>query len=251
MSWSYCADVAQSTGFLSESDTKSFMKLLGKPPRVVHELVEARAWDVVEGGYAIHEFEQGLPEKSTARVRAWREKKRLQGVSGVSNATVAETLRNRPSRARVPVPEPVPVPVPDNASTHTTSAEGTPSPDAIANGQSDDPAMELAVGMHTLLGHPLSAVDVLACQAAINQYAYMDASALVGRALDHIQHCQGQKPPLPIPRTIAGFSETWRSQNDWLADHGAPKAWRPSSVGNAMTSIGETLPHVTPKRASR
>lgn len=260
MSWSYCADLSQTTGFLSDSDTKSFMKSLGKPPRIVRELVEARAWDVVEGGYAIHEFEQGLPEKSTARVRAWREKKRLQAVSGVAVATVPETLRNEASRARGPVPvpdvvtpdvvttpEPVPVPEPFNASTQTTPAEATTPADAISNG----PLVELVNGMQVILGHGLSPVDVITCQGALNQYAYMSAASLVQRASQHITHCQSQVPPLPIPRTVAGFSDTWRSQNDFLADHGSPKAWRPGRTGQmGMAGIKDTLHEVAPRRAA-
>jgi len=65
------------TGFMTTAEAEGFVRGLRKPIRVIAELVEARMWDEVQGGYAIHEFEQGLPAKSTARVQAHRQRKAL------------------------------------------------------------------------------------------------------------------------------------------------------------------------------
>jgi len=82
-------------------------------------------------------------------------------------------------------------------------------------------AIELAVGMEELLGHQLSAIDLTGCETAIGQYAYMDGSMLIARAKAHLEHCAQHQ--LPKPRTVQGFFKTWRSQNDYLADHGGHK----------------------------
>src|ERR1041385_8042526 len=70
LSWSYCADMPQPTGFMSVREACDFVRSLKKPARVIQELVDLKCWDAVDGGYMIHEFEQGLPQKSTPRVQA-------------------------------------------------------------------------------------------------------------------------------------------------------------------------------------
>lgn len=86
------------------------------------------------------------------------------------------------------------------------------------------PATDLGVAMHELLGRMLSAVDLIECQAALNQYAYMTGKELAARAYEHVDYCRDHS--LPTPRTVAGFSDTWRRENDYRADKGLPKADR-------------------------
>ena len=106
---SYCGDTAELTGFMTTEEAHGFVRSHGKKPFVIDELVRRGFLEVVNGGYLIHDFEHYIPKTSTERVRAWREKKRSEGVS--------ETLQKRSTRvsslARAQrVPEPVPVPVP-------------------------------------------------------------------------------------------------------------------------------------------
>lgn len=248
LSWSYCGDMPTPTGYMSTAEAAGLIRGLGKPLSVVKELVERRMWDEVEGGYVVHEFEQGLPGKSTERVRAWRDKKKKERLQA-SPETVTQPLRGVSAHARA-VPEPDPVPVPRNASKEATPVVRTTPADAVQNGLTDEPVTQLAVGMHELFGRALSGEELLACQAAVNQYAYMSADEFLRRARDHIKACQQHDPPLPVPRTVGGFSGTWREQNDWLADHGSPKAWRPAAKPSGMTSVGEALKNLTPGRAT-
>jgi hypothetical protein len=92
------------------------------------------------------------------------------------------------------------------------------------NALKGDPATELGVAMHELLGRMLSAVDLIECQAALNQYAYMTGKDLVVRAYEHVDYCKDHR--LPTPRSVAGFADTWRRENDHRADKGLPKAER-------------------------
>jgi hypothetical protein len=104
----------------------------------------------------------------------------------------------------------------------------------ISNALKSDPATELGVAMHELLGRVLSAVDLIECQGALNQYAYLTAKDLSVRAIEHVDYCKDHA--LPPPRTVAGFSDTWRRENDYRADHGNAKADRVvARVAGGMT----------------
>jgi hypothetical protein len=99
-----------------------------------------------------------------------------------------------------------------------------PNPLGGLNAGKDDPALELGVAMHELLGRQISTVDLIACQAAVNQYAYLTVKDLVIRAHDHVDYCKDHA--LPLPRTVEGFTDSWRRENDYRADKGLPKAER-------------------------
>jgi len=129
---SYCGDVEEPNGYLSEEQARSFLKSRGKPTKVISELVELNAWEAVQGGYLIHDFEKYLPKTSTARVQAWREKKRREAVTETPlqhTRNVSETRRNSSTHARArattglettstsggnPIPNPFPNPEPDH-----------------------------------------------------------------------------------------------------------------------------------------
>jgi hypothetical protein len=109
----------------------------------------------------------------------------------------------------------------------------SPNPQGGTGAGKDDPALELGVAMHELLGRQISTVDLIACQAAVNQYAYLTVKDLVVRAHDHVDYCRDHT--LPTPRTVDGFSDTWRRENDYRADKGLPKAERVS--GGRVTGM--------------
>lgn len=219
---SYCGDTPEPTGYFSEVEARAFVHSRGKPTKVIEELVTLQLWERVPDGYLIHDFEKYLPKKSTDRVRAFRERKRnAKATRGeplhIKGGNAPETSGNSSSHARgFPVPDPVPVPV--KAPPAPSGGNGKPS-DAVK-----DPTTELGLGMHELLGRQLSAIDLTECQLALNQYAYMSATDLIARAHEHVEYCADHE--LPTPRTVAGFADTWRRENDHRADQGLPKATR-------------------------
>lgn len=107
-----------------------------------------------------------------------------------------------------------------------------------SNALKDDPALELGVAMHELLGRVLSTTDLIECQGALNQYAYLTGAELAARAYNHVDYCKDHD--LPIPRSVGGFQDTWRRENDYRADHGIPKAER--VAGGRTTGLTKAFP---------
>jgi len=105
---------------------------------VIDLLVESEMWDIVDGGYLIHDYlefqpsrEQVLAERNATakRVSDWRERRKQdnkQGSNGVTNA-ITNGSGNEPV---TPTPVPVPVPVPDSKESITNGE--------VPNGTDDD-----------------------------------------------------------------------------------------------------------------
>lgn len=74
---SYCADTPDPTGFLTFKEARE-----RGTKALVTELVAGGAFEPVNGGYLIHDFDKYLHRGSRDRCRKWREKKRLEGVTG-------------------------------------------------------------------------------------------------------------------------------------------------------------------------
>jgi hypothetical protein len=75
-SWAYCARNCPEAGFISTSQAGALLRKLRKQPKVVGELVGLRAWEQVDGGYLIHDWDEYVPKTSRDRTRRWRERKR-------------------------------------------------------------------------------------------------------------------------------------------------------------------------------
>jgi hypothetical protein len=75
-SWAYCARNSPEAGFISTSQAGALLRKLRKQPKVVGELVGLRAWEQVDGGYLIHDWDEYVPKTSRDRTRRWRERKR-------------------------------------------------------------------------------------------------------------------------------------------------------------------------------
>lgn len=75
-SMAWCARQKEPVGFMTTAQAIRFVRGLGKKPAVIDELVSLNAWEVVEDGYLVHDFDVYLPKSSTDRVRAWRAAKR-------------------------------------------------------------------------------------------------------------------------------------------------------------------------------
>lgn len=120
-------------------------------------------------------------------------------------------------------------------------------PDAKANGY-DDATTELAVGMQELLGRALSTIEILECQGALNQYAYLTVKDLLDRAREHQEYCDTHD--LAMKRTVSGFSDSWRRENEHRADTGQPKASRVHLGRTAgATKLSDLLPSPPAKEA--
>jgi hypothetical protein len=120
-SMSYCAQVPEPTGYLTTAQARALVAGLGKRPAVISELVRLNAWEQVDGGYLIHDYEEYLERGSRDRVRAFRARKRAGNVTG-NGAETPPAATETPdvtdgnvtvtplARDGYPVPEPVPVP---------------------------------------------------------------------------------------------------------------------------------------------
>jgi hypothetical protein len=107
---SYCAQIPEPTGHLTTAQARALAAGLGKRPAVIAELVRLNAWEVVEDGYLIHDYEEYLERGSRDRVRAFRARKRAGNVTGNGPETAGDVTVTPLARDGYPVPEPVPVP---------------------------------------------------------------------------------------------------------------------------------------------
>src|SRR5215475_9023817 len=97
---SYCAEELEPTGYMSIEQADSLRRAVRQSAKTIEELVELNAWEAINGGYLIHDYEEYLFRGSRERTREWREKKRHRDVTDASP--------ERHSRVRGnPVPEPV------------------------------------------------------------------------------------------------------------------------------------------------
>lgn len=114
---SYCADTTEPTGFLTYKEARE-----RGPQRLIQELVNGGAFEPVNGGYLIHDFDKYLDKGSRDRCRRWRESKRKEGVTGdagetsqtrhqsVTDASPRATGMETTSTSVFPVPVPEPGP---------------------------------------------------------------------------------------------------------------------------------------------
>jgi len=233
LSWSYCADMPDPTGFMTIVEAEGFVRSLKKPISVIRELIERRMWDAVEGGVVVHEFEQGLPKLSTPRVQKFRESKRKRNVSGTGD----ETFQNvsPPARA-VPEPDPVPEPVPGNASKKATPGVRAALADAIQNGHTNDLAFQLARRViDDILKRNLSPLEVALCDEFIVNYAYLGVDDIIERMKSQLEWAKQQK--LDPPSSLAWFTQSLRVENEHRADAGQAKAWRPPPVAGDLSRL--------------
>lgn len=233
LSWSYCGDMPDPTGFMTTAEAEGFVRSLKKPISIFRELVDRHMWDEVEGGYMVHEFEQGLPKLSTPRVQKFRELKRKRNVS----VTGGETFQNvsPPARA-VPEPEPVPEPVPGNASKKATPGVRDVLTDAIQNGHTDDLALELAKRVvDDVLKRDLNPLEVALCEQFVAEYAYLGVDDVVERMQSQLAWAAEKK--LDRPSSLAWFTQSLRIENEHRADAGQAKAWRPPPIAGDLSRL--------------
>lgn len=90
---SFCGDMPEPNGYLSEQSAASFVKSRGKRLAVLDELVGVNCFERIFGGYLIHDFEQYLPKTSRDRTKAWRDRKREEA-KRLGDASVTSQARH-------------------------------------------------------------------------------------------------------------------------------------------------------------
>lgn len=173
--------------------TNSLPLLMGTPKNAA-ELVEARLWDVVENGWAIHDFLDYNPTRDS--VLAKREKAKESGRQGglaKGNRNASESLSGMlstsPVPLRSPVPQPVPIPL-DEDSLRSSSS----SPQVVPRGRDNDPEFATAIGalenmgvtLTATLGEMLSSRLESGCKAAWVQQACGIAASNGARSANYV-----------------------------------------------------------------
>jgi hypothetical protein len=262
--WFWAAAIMENRGykggrspFMSNVRALSLVRQQDVSPKVIKELEATGRWEPVEGGWNIHDFEDFLPSvRELAQDHEPNPVKQAAGQKGAAarwqhiNKVGGDSIpgawqavsRAQADRKQTDDPVPVPVPVPMSESSKAPLPSLPADLDAIRG-----PDTELALGMHELFGRMLSERDLIECQLALNQYAYLNAAELLARAHEHVEYCKDHN--LPTPRTVAGFADSWRRENDWRSDQGMAKANRVSVTGaTGLKALGELLPK--PKEAN-
>jgi hypothetical protein len=184
------------------------------------ELVEARLVDRVSPTLlGVHDYL--LHNNSHDEREAAREAKRVAGQAGGqasaqarAQAKLKQVLKQNPSTSQAKEKE--------------KEKETTNALSASPNG------LRLGVLMEPLLGHALSAVDIQNCDVALSEYRYLTGvDHFAKRAGEHNLYCQGKN--WPQPKTIEGYFDCWRRENDYMADVGGRKS-RPS-IDTGLTKI--------------
>jgi len=242
--WLWAASIIANRGyrdgrspFMSRARAEALARHQDVALKHIKELEDGGRWEPTEGGWNIHDYEEFLPSRrEEANDHEPDPVKRAAGLksaaqrqqTGNSPAThIKEGRQQNGNPARASRVDPVPVPTPKPVEEGLSKAPPvTPQARYAAASGYDDATTELAIGMQEILGRQLSGLELIECQAALNQYAYLTPAELLDRARSHIEYCQHQDPKLPTPRTVAGFSDSWRRENDHRADAGHPKAAR-------------------------
>src|SRR5262245_8420336 len=110
---------ADPVGRLSEPAAQALCRLAEAKPATVAELVAKRGWELVDGGYLVHDFpDYGPPTDRTAAERQRRHRALTREGNGVSHGGVTRD-------GYAPVPGPVPVPMSSPPHEQETSRQQT------------------------------------------------------------------------------------------------------------------------------
>jgi hypothetical protein len=225
----------------------------GKPRVVVRlngmiRLLKYRKWQ--DSPEEIAELRAARAEAGRKGALAGWDKKRSQNTPHIKDARPA-TPQQVPSTSPA-IAEQVPQQIPAEREIEreieiSISPPYPPGRRSDVDKEPDEAMVELVDGMSQVLGRVLSGNELIECQLALNQYAYLTAKDLVARAHEHQDWCASNAHP--PKRTVPGFADTWRRHNDHLADIGASKASRQASGRRTgMSSLGDLL---KPKEAAQ
>jgi len=204
-------------GFLPSDAVKRLIHVNARGP--AERLVDLGLWEKVVGGYQIHDFLEWNPSREKVLAERARSAAR-QAKSRVSNAVTTPVTNGVTSPE---VREKFSGPVPSRPEPFNASSVGSTSP---------EPGLDLAVSIAEVLGvATLAPLEIQACEQALIEFPYLIPAELVERAREHQKVCAEKN--YPLARTVQGLWSTWRSQNDYNADHGRQKP-RSQTVG-AMT----------------
>lgn len=207
---SYCADVTEPTGFLTDVEASSFVRARGKSAKVLEELLTLRALERVHDGFLLHDFPEYLVSTSRDRTRQWRDKKRDEDVTP-GDVTVTSRPVTDPSRVTSPerhgdAPKrhlaranPVPVPVKEASPPLSNVSSNTREALAICH------AVEGLGGVIT----PRKLEDA---EGLVAEFRVPTAEEFVQAIKAH--------PPNGTVRSVVYFRQRFRELNDSLRDAG-------------------------------
>ncbi len=227
-------------GIVGRSVAVTLARRMGQPAERVLDVLQTVGLVMVnEERVTIEKYAKW--QQTKAEVEAIRTERTTAGRAGGIQSGLARASKAEAIASRLLPHETKQNPTREEKSREEKSLNAPPTPSARRlDAFEDEPTVELAKGMHQVFQRALSPLDVIECQAALNQYAYLTATDLIARAHEHVDYCKDHTPRLPIPRTVAGFSDTWRRHNDYRADHGNAKADR--VLRTATPGLTKTFP---------
>jgi hypothetical protein len=98
---SFCARHRDVTGFMTYEQANGLRRAIRQGPKTIGELVALNAWEQVDGGYLIHDYEDYIEKGSRERTRLWRARVRestemesKQTISFRSNSKSSQPVEN-------------------------------------------------------------------------------------------------------------------------------------------------------------
>jgi hypothetical protein len=142
----------------------------------------------------------------------WKVSERVQRI---------RTGRDQRKKSVTPVTPPTVTPTVSTPSEHIAVGGRRYAVSISGDALQDDDGLKLGVLMEPLVGHALSAIDIENCRRALSEFRHLaGVEHLVKRAGEHKAYCIGKN--LPVPRSVQGYMDSWRRENDHMADTKAP-----------------------------
>jgi hypothetical protein len=210
------------------------------PPRAVQELASLNAWEPIDGGYLVHDYDQYLEKGSRDRVRKHREVKRGGNVTETPDGNVTETFL---ARDGYPIPKPVPVESPPSSGTpkapsylpqrEDVRSEQVPTVTTVSPPTLGFRAVELLQGFGELMGRTHSATEAIKAQEFCTELTYLSPAEMLERMRSHLAWCDEHQAHRP--NSLAGVWSSLRPENDRRRDLGGrPADPGPGALGGLL-----------------
>jgi hypothetical protein len=116
----YCRRLRRQDGHMIHAEVAMLVASQRVPKRCVQDLLDVGLWDATDTGVAVHHYSAYLPDVSTPRTAAFRER------SGNAEGTVLERSGNVPRAHGLPIPIPKPIPIPSNGAKAPSPSKASP-----------------------------------------------------------------------------------------------------------------------------
>lgn len=227
---SYCAQEREPTGYLTEQQATGLRRSYGIALKAIEELIQLNAWEPVNGGYLIHDYDEYVERGSRDRTRQWRERKRHGDVTVTKAGDVTPASL---ARDGYPVPKPVPVDkTPDTKS-------GRYSPREAANGLAVENPDVVAYGECFLKhGRTPSGEDLEVLRRIPYEFDRLSRGVVLEAIEDVAARFAERQKPIPKARYLLGKLADLQVR---ASENGVRPQARLSG-GGGMTRISELLP---------